>query len=114
MDIIQQDLATYYKPDGGPLKPQLIIAKPGVKVLYVNFAAGQAMALHNHPGCRVILQGMAGTTNVLLDGEQHQLQPQQLLSFSGELQVSPHNAGTEPCAALITLVTVPASDDVPT
>lgn len=103
MDTSHTNLATCFKPDdSGPCKT-LLVKEPGLTMIYVTVTPGQAMPLHNHPGCHVAIQGMAGEATVLLDGQKHLLHPQELLCFDGEKTVSPGNESTDTAAVLITL-----------
>lgn len=87
---------------------KLLVKTPQLTMLYVSMAPGQGMPVHNHPGCTVAIQGMVGEATVLLDGVRHVVGPQALLSFSGELMVSPRNESAAPAAVLITLAGGPA------
>lgn len=85
---------------------QLLINEDGLKVLYLSLMPGQGMPVHNHPGCTVVIQGLVGEATVWLDGEEHPLKAQELMSFSGERSVSPRNLSAEPAGVLITLAEV--------
>lgn len=83
---------------------KVLVQQPGVKVMHLTLAPGQALPPHKHPGCHVLVQGLRGAPTVQLEGEEATLPPQHLLSFSGEVQVSLRNDGDAPSALLITLV----------
>lgn len=83
---------------------KVLVQQPGLKVMQLTLAPGQGLPSHRHPGWYVLLQGLRGTTTVQLEQEEVPLLPQRLLSFSGELPVSPHNDSEAPSALLITLV----------
>ncbi len=82
---------------------KLLVQQPKLKVLHLTLAPGQALPLHKHPGCYVLLQGLTGTTTVQLEQEVTTLSPRHLLGFSGETRVSIRNGSDAPSALLITL-----------
>lgn len=109
MDLISKyDLNSCYVPENPEAKPTLLLKEPGLTMLYLNMPPGKGMPVHDHAGCNVTLQGMAGEATVVVSGEPHTLRPGELVSFSGELQVQPRNDGAAPCAVLITLAERPA------
>lgn len=106
MDTLHTDLNACFAPStDGPSK-KLLVKEPGLTMLYLTVAPGQAMPEHNHPGCHVTIQGMVGEATVLLDGEAHVLRSRELLCFDGGRTVSPGNRSSEPAAVLITLAEV--------
>jgi len=100
------DLAACFEPDESAPKRQLLVKEPGLTMLHLTLAPGQAMPVHNHPGCHVTIQGLVGEATVWLDGEEQPLPAHELVFFSGERMVSPRNASAAPAAVLITLVPV--------
>lgn len=101
------DLNSCFAPDLGAARPQKLFEKPGLTTLYLNLPAGKAMHVHEHPGCQVMLVGMVGTANVVVEGVAHTLAAGELLTFSGDTQVEPRNDGTEPCGLLVSLAEFP-------
>lgn len=83
---------------------KVLVQQPCLKVVQLTLAPGQALPLHRHPGCSVLLQGLTGSVTVQLE-EKTTLAPQQLLGFSGDSLVSLHNDSAAPSALLVTLVT---------
>lgn len=106
MTISRYDLAAAFSPVTAGANRQLLVNESGLKVLYLSLMPGQGMPVHNHPGCTVTIQGMVGEATVWLDGSEHRLRPQELVSFSGKLSVSPRNLSDEPAGVLITLAEV--------
>lgn len=102
-----QDLSPLFvtAPDGP--NRSLVVASPGFKVLHLSLRPGQRMPVHDHVGCYVTIQALAGTATVQLDGEPITLPAGSHLNFAGESQVSPGNDSSEDCAVLITLVDRP-------
>ncbi len=111
MDTTRYDLADCFAPDPASPSRRFLVKEPGLTMLYLTLMPGQAMPVHNHPGCNVTIHGMVGEATVWLDGEEHPLGAQQLICFSGERMVSPRNKGDAPAAVLITLgeVAVPGA-----
>ena len=103
----RHDLTSCLALAGESANRQLIVQEPGLTMVYLSMAPGQGMPVHNHPGCTVAIQGMHGESTVLLDGEKYPLAPLQLLTFSGELSVSPRNESEAAAAVLITLSETP-------
>lgn len=106
MTIDRFDLAACFAPDPSSPSRRLLVKEPGLTVLHLTLAPGQAMPVHNHPGCNVVIQGLAGEATVWLDGEEQPLRAQELVRFSGERMVSPRNTSGAPAAVLITLAGV--------
>lgn len=106
MTLLRHDLTAAFAPKAAGANRQLLINEGRLKVLYLSLMPGQGMPVHNHPGCRVVIQCLVGEATVWLDGEEHPLKAQELVSFSGELSVSPRNLSTEPSGVLITLAEV--------
>lgn len=98
------DLSARFVTDPDSARRELVVNLPGFKVLLLSLKPGQRMPLHDHPGCHVTIQGVAGTATVTLDGAAVPVAPLQLLSFPGESQVSPGNESSGDCAVLISLV----------
>lgn len=109
MSLNRHDLTASFatSPDGASKK--LLVREPGLTVLYLSMLPGQGMPVHNHPGCTVTIQGMLGEATVWLEGVEHPLRPQELVSFSGELSVSPRNLSGAPAGVLITLAELVAA-----
>ncbi|MBX3144147.1 MAG: hypothetical protein KF813_10355 [Trueperaceae bacterium] len=109
MSLTRYDLAAAFAPSESGASRKLLISAPGLKVLYLSLMPGQGMPVHNHPGCTVTIQGMVGEATVWLEGEAHRLTSQELVTFSGELSVSPRNLSDAPAGVLISLVEAPMS-----
>ncbi len=111
MTLTRHDLAACFVPDPSGPSRRLLVKEPGLTILHLTFAPGQAMPVHNHPGCNVTIQCMAGEATVVLEGASYALKAYELFSFSGELMVCPGNESDDPAAILITLaeVTSPAA-----
>ena len=103
-----QDLAPLFRTTPDAPNRALLIGSPGFKVLHLCLCPGQSMPEHDHIGCYVTIQTLAGTATVVLDGRRVEVPAGSLLSFDGESRVSPGNAGPDDCAVLITLVDRPA------
>lgn len=98
------DLSEGAQPDPGSVRPRIVVDKAGFKVLRLALLPGQRMPTHDHVGCHVTIQCLAGTAHVELDGESVTMTPGKLLRFDGESRVSPGNGGSTECAMLISLV----------
>ena len=109
MPIDRFDLAACFAPDPSGPSRRLLVKEPGLTMLHLTMAPGQAMPVHNRPGCNVAIQGLEGEATVWLDGEEHALRAQELVRFSGERMVSPRNTWGGPAAVLITLATLPGA-----
>lgn len=83
MPIDRFDLAACFAPDPSGPSRRLLVKEPGLTMLHLTMAPGQAMPVHNHPGCNVAIQGLEGEATVWLDGEEHALRAQELVRFSG-------------------------------
>ncbi len=103
----KHDLNSTFVPDSEAVQPQILIKQPGLTVLYLNLPPGQGMAVHDHPGCHVTLQGMVGAATVRFPSESQQVRAGEIISFSGDQEVEPRNDSSEPAAVLISLVTAP-------
>lgn len=106
MSLSRHDLSACFVPDSSGPSKRFLVKEPGLTMLYLTMESGQGMPLHNHPGCSVTIQGMVGEATVFLDGVPHPLKENELVSFSGELMVSPRNDSTAAAAVLITLAAV--------
>lgn len=84
-----------------------IVQAPGLQLLHLTLAPGQAVPRHNHPDQHVVLQGLAGALVARFDSGDAVLRPGDVLEFPGEVHVAPRNDGTEPAAMLITLARRP-------
>lgn len=109
MTTYRFDLAACFTPDPSGPSRRLLVKEPGLTVLHLTMTPGQAMPVHNHPGCRVTIQGLVGEATVWLDGEEAPLRTHELVSFPGERMVSPRNTSGAPAAVLITLAAVPGA-----
>ncbi len=106
MTLSRHDLTAAFAPTTAGANRQLLINDGRLKLLYLSLMPGQGMPVHNHPGCTVVIQCLVGEATVWLDGEEHPLKEKELVTFSGELSVSPRNLSDEPAGVLITLVEV--------
>jgi len=98
------DLGSFFEATPERFNRRAVVQRPGLQVLHLPLAPGQGVPPHRHPGCEVLLQGLTGVTTVQLEEDTLTLLPQQLLSFLGDLEVSPRNDSDAPSALLITLV----------
>ncbi|HRN19032.1 MAG: cupin domain-containing protein [Trueperaceae bacterium] len=106
MTLTRHDLAACFVPDPSGPSRRVLVKEPGLTILHLTMGPGQAMPVHNHPGCTVTIQCMAGEACVVLEGASYPLKTHELFSFSGELMVRPCNESDEPAAVLITLAEV--------
>lgn len=100
------DLAGFFEEAAERPNRKVLAQLPGLKVMHLTLAPGQALPPHRHPGYHVLLQGLRGTVTVRLE-EKASLAPQHLLYLSGDHLVSLRNDGDGPSALLITLVKHP-------
>lgn len=54
---------------------------------------------HTHPGTNVVLYLVSGRLELTLDDEEHELEPDDIVQFSGDQEVSPY--AVEPSIAII-------------
>lgn len=52
-----------------------LVQQPGLKVVHLTLAPGQALSPHRHPGCYVLLQALEGTITAQLEREDIPLSP---------------------------------------
>ncbi len=103
MTLSRYDLTTCFAPSPDGAGKKVLVREPGLRILYLSMLPGQGLPVHNHPGCTVTIQGLLGEASVWLEGVEHPLGAQELVSFPGELSVSPRNLSGAPAGVLITL-----------
>lgn len=109
----KHDLNSTFVPDCEAAQPKILIKQAGLTVLYLNLPPGQGMAVHDHPGCHVTLQGMVGAATVRFANESQQVGAGEIICFSGDQKVEPRNDSSEPAAVLISLIAAsPATADL--
>lgn len=52
--------------------------------------ADEGVPAHTHPGTDVVLHLLSGRLELSLDGERYDVEPGELVRFSGEREVEPH------------------------
>lgn len=67
--------------------------------------AGEHVPEHTHPGTNIVLHLVSGHLELSLDDETYEVDPGQLVQFSGEREISPH--ATEPSTAVVVFAPVP-------
>lgn len=84
-----------------------VVQVPGLQLLHLTLAPGQAVPRHDHADHHVVLQGLAGTVVARFDDGDVTLHPGDVIEFAGDRHVAPRNDGTTPAAMLITLARRP-------
>lgn len=76
------------------------------RTVRLELEADQRVPPHTHPGEDIVLHLLSGHLEVTLDAETYEVQPGELVQFSGDQEISPH--AVEPSTAV--LVFAPADD----
>jgi quercetin dioxygenase-like cupin family protein len=77
------------------------------RTVRLELEAGERVPPHTHPGMDVVVLLLSGRLEVDLDDDTLELQPEDLVRFSGDREVSPH--AVAPSTALVVLA--PAGTD---
>lgn len=103
MELIRHDLAAGMTPGENGPGTRFLVQQPGLTQVLLAMAPGQGMPVHDHPGATVSIVGLVGQATVYLQGVLHPVGVHQLISFSGDNEVSPRNDSSELAVVLITL-----------
>ncbi|MFW5903737.1 MAG: cupin domain-containing protein [Halolamina sp.] len=83
-----------------------VFEKRQPRTVRLQLDADERIPAHTHPGTDVVLHLLSGRLDLWLDETRYELEPGQLVRFSGEREVSPH--AREPSTAIV--VFAPAED----
>lgn len=71
--------------------------------------AGEHVPEHTHPGTNIVLHLVSGHLELSLDDETYDVNPGQLVQFSGKREISPH--AIEPSTAIVVFAPTDANDE---
>lgn len=85
-----------------------VLFQQGDSVAFVlNFAPGQALPAHRHPGAVLYALVLEGAGTVAVDGTETNLAAGDVICCSGEELFAFRNTGGEPCRLYVVLSTIP-------
>lgn len=88
-----------------------VIFKKGESTAFVlNFAPGQQLPPHKHPGTEVFLFVVGGSGTFTIDGEELQVAANDVAHCSGEELLAFKNSGSEPVSLYVVLTKVPSPE----
>lgn len=100
------DLTAPHRAADAPSRTPLL-RRAGWRLVHVQLAPGEDVPEHRHPGSDVLIQTLAGTLTVALEGETAEVSSGQLLIASGETPVALRNRSAREVMALVTLIKNP-------
>lgn len=89
---------------------RILFKEPQASSFVLNFKPGQAVPPHQHAGSLVILQPLAGTGRLTVEGDEQIIRPGDLVRVSGQATLSIACEGQEPLSVLVTLAPTPADE----
>ncbi|UTR09935.1 cupin domain-containing protein [Evansella sp. LMS18] len=85
-----------------------IIYREGATTAFVlNFAPGQKLPAHHHPGADLYLMVLSGFGEFTVDGEKLEVTAQDVLYAGGEEEMSFENTGEENVSLYVQLINIP-------
>ncbi len=85
-----------------------VLFQKGESVAFVlNFAPGQTLPPHKHPGSAVFLLVVEGAGTMTVDGVQSEVALNDAICVDGEEQFAFENTGTEPASLYVVLSKIP-------
>ncbi|WP_409274054.1 cupin domain-containing protein [Neobacillus sp. SCS-31] len=88
-----------------------VMLKKGESTAFVlNFAPGQQLPSHKHPGTEVFLLVVCGSGTFTVDGNELQVDANDVVHCSGEEMLAFKNSGSEPVSLYVVLTKVPSPE----
>jgi len=60
MTPTHHDLSACFVPDPSGPSRRVLVKEPGLTILHLTMGPGRSMPVHNHPGCNLTTQCLAG------------------------------------------------------
>lgn len=87
-----------------------VLFKQGDGVTFaLHFRPGQQLPAHKHPGTDVILLVVEGSGTIILDGEEHAVEQEDVICCSGDTEFAFHNTGNTEARLFVVLNKVPGA-----
>lgn len=86
-----------------PVTHAEVFEEPRPRTVRLDLDADQRVPPHTHPDTNVVLHLLSGELELTLDDETHELEPGQLVRFSGDREASPY--AVEAATAVVVFAT---------
>ncbi|MFE6075919.1 cupin domain-containing protein [Paenibacillus sp. NPDC057886] len=86
---------------------RVLFQQGGGVTFALHFLPGQQLPVHKHPGADVILLVVEGTGTLILDGKEHEVKAEDVISCGGETEFAFHNTGDQEVRLFVVLNKVP-------
>lgn len=81
---------------------------PDVLVFVLTLGPGHSVPPHKHPGSTLVMHVSAGSGLITADGQEHRVEPGDLLLLTGDEELGMQNPGQEPLVLLVSLCPNPS------
>ncbi|WP_053365363.1 cupin domain-containing protein [Bacillus sp. FJAT-27245] len=106
----KHSLVEYMEYSDDKLTKRVIFKKGDSTAFVLNFAPGQQLPPHRHPGTEVFLLVVCGSGAFMIDGRELQVAANDAVHCSGEEMLAFSNSGSEPASLYVVLTKVPSPE----